>query len=77
MTICSWSTQSSECSLNFARTHAKLQNSEAGCTTTSVPRNRHPALCQVLKFEMSILRNDICSVAQIHPPHASLPWAAG
>ena len=32
-------------------------------------------LCQGLKSERSILRNDSCSIAQIHPPHASLYWA--
>lgn len=32
-------------------------------------------LCQGLKRERSILRNDFCSIAQIHPPHASLYWA--
>jgi hypothetical protein len=32
-------------------------------------------LCQGLKRERSILRNDSCSIAQIHLPHASLYWA--
>jgi hypothetical protein len=30
---------------------------------------------QGLKFERPIPRNDIFSIAQIHPPHASLSWA--
>jgi hypothetical protein len=75
MTICSWRTQSPERPLNFVRPHAKLRKSKARCTTTSVLRNRHSGLCQSLEFERSILRNDICSIAPIHPPHASLSWA--
>jgi len=47
MTICSWRTQS----MNFARSHAKLRNSKARYTTTSVPRNRHSALCQRSNLE--------------------------
>jgi hypothetical protein len=48
----------------------------ARCATTSVLRNRHSAPRQGLKFERPLLRNDIFSIAQIHPPHASLSWAA-
>ena len=74
MTICSWRTQSPERPLNFARPHAKLRNSKAGCATTSVLRNRHSALCQRLIFARSILRDDIRSITQICPPDTSLNW---
>ena len=74
MTICSWRTQSPECPLNFVRPHAKLRNSKARCTTSSVHRDRHLALCQQLNFERSISRDDICSVTQICPPDTPLYW---
>jgi hypothetical protein len=61
--------------MNFVRPHAKLRKNKARCSTTSVLRNRHSALCQSLEFDRSMLRNDVCSVAPIHPPHASLSWA--
>lgn len=41
--------------LNFVHPHAKLRKSKARCTTTSVLRNRHSAVCQSIKSERPIL----------------------
>ena len=70
MTICSWRTQSPKRPQKFVCPHAKLRNSKVRCTTSSVHRDRHLALCQQLNFERSISRDDIAaslkSVRLIH-----------
>jgi hypothetical protein len=74
MTICSWRAQSPERPLNSVRPYAKLRKSKAKCATTSVPGNRHSALCLRPKFARSILRDDIRSITQICPSDTSLHW---
>ena len=70
MTICSWRPQSPKCPLNFVRPCAKLRNSKARCTTTSVLRNRHSALCQGInlsgRYSEMIFAASLKSIRLIH-----------